>query len=74
MKIHKGDMVRVLAGKDRGKSGKVLVALPKRERVVVEGVNKVKKHERPRKANQKGQMVERAMPLHVSNVALVQDK
>ena len=64
----------MLAGKDRGKSGKVLVALPKRERVVVEGVNKVKKHERPRKANQKGQMVERAMPLHVSNVALVQDK
>ncbi len=67
-------MIRVLAGKDRGKSGKVLVALPKRERVVVEGVNKVKKHERPRKANQKGQVVERAMPIHVSNVALVQDK
>lgn len=71
MKIHKGDMVRVLAGRDRGKSGKVLAAFPKRDRVLVEGVNKVKKHERPRKAGQKGQIVERAMPIHVSNVARV---
>ncbi|TSC83519.1 MAG: 50S ribosomal protein L24 [Parcubacteria group bacterium Gr01-1014_17] len=71
MKIHKGDIVKVLAGRDRGKSGKVLEAFPKLERVVVEGVNKVKKHERARKANQKGQVVERAMPIHISNVALV---
>ena len=63
--------MKVLAGRDRGKSGKVLEAFPKLERVVVEGVNKVKKHERARKANQKGQVVERAMPIHISNVALV---
>lgn len=71
MKIHKGDTVKILAGRDRGKSGKVLAAFPKLERVLVEGVNKVKKHERPRKAGQKGQIVERAMPIHISNVALV---
>lgn len=71
MKIHKGDMVKILTGRDRGKSGKVLEAFPKKERVLVDGVNKVKKHERPRKANQKGQVVERAMPIHISNVALV---
>ncbi|OHA18839.1 MAG: 50S ribosomal protein L24 [Candidatus Taylorbacteria bacterium RIFCSPHIGHO2_02_FULL_47_18] len=74
MKIHKGDIVKILAGRDRGKSGKVLEAFPKKERVLVEGVNKVKKHERPRKANQKGQVVERAMPIHISNVALVKKK
>ncbi len=71
MKIHKGDMVKILAGRDRGKSGKVLAAFPKLERVLVEGVNKMKKHERARKAGQKGQIVERAMPIHISNVALV---
>lgn len=64
-------MVKILAGRDRGKSGKVLAAFPKLERVLVEGVNKMKKHERARKANQKGQIIERAMPIHVSNVALV---
>ncbi len=74
MKIHKGDIVVVLVGRDRGKSGKVLSALPKISRVVVEGINKVKKHERPRKAGQKGQIVERAMPIHISNVALAKEK
>ena len=74
MHVKKGDMVKILAGKDRGKSGKVLEAFPKKERVLVEGVNKVKKHERPRKGNQKGQIVERAMPVHISNVALVKEK
>lgn len=64
----------VLAGRDRGKSGKVLMSFPKRERVLVEGINKVKKHERARRENQKGQIVERAMPIHVSNVALTADK
>lgn len=71
MHIKKGDQVKILAGKDRGKSGKVLTAFPKLERVLVYGINKVKKHERARKANQKGQVVERAMPIHVSNVALI---
>lgn len=71
MHVKKGDMVTILAGRDRGKSGKILAAFPKRGRVLVEGVNKVKKHERPRKAGQKGQIVERAMPIHISNVARV---
>lgn len=71
MHIKKGDQVKILAGRDRGKSGKVLAAFPARDRVLVEGINMVKRHERPRKAGQKGQVVERALPLHVSNVARV---
>lgn len=71
MHVKKGDTVKVLAGRDRGRSGTVLAAFPKLDRVLVEGVNKVKKHERPRKAGQKGQIVERAMPIHISNVARV---
>lgn len=72
MKIKKGDKVKILTGRDRGKSGKVLFAFPKRERVLVEGINMVKRHERPRKAGQKGQVVERALPIHVSNVARIE--
>ena len=68
MHIKKGDKVIILAGKDRGKSGKVIDVLTKKERVVVDGINMMKKHERARKANQKGQIVNRAMPIHVSNV------
>lgn len=68
MKIKKGDTVVILSGKDRGRTGKVLRALPKEDRVVVEGAHVVKKHERARKSNQKGQIVEKAMPIHVSNV------
>lgn len=71
MHVKKGDTVKILAGRDRGKSGTLLAAFPKRGRVLVEGVNKVKKHERPRKAGQKGQIIERAMPIHISNVARV---
>ena len=66
--IKKGDMVRVITGKARGTRGKV--ARVERERVVVEGVNVVKRHTKARKAGQKGQTVERAMPIHVSNVML----
>jgi len=68
MKIKKGDIVKILAGKDRGKSGKVLRALPKEDKVVVEGVNVVKRHQRARSQNQKGGIIEKPMPLHVSNV------
>lgn len=74
MKIHTGDKVVVISGKDRGKSGKVIRSLPQKEKVIVEGVNVVKRHERPKKSNQKGQIVDRAMPIHVSNVALVDQK
>jgi len=68
MKIKKNDNVIVLTGKDRGKTGKVLRAFPKLDRVLVAGINIHKKHERPRKSGQKGQTIEKEAPIHVSNV------
>ncbi len=70
MKIKKGDNVVVISGKDRGKSGTVLTAFPKKDLVLVEGVGMVKKHQRGRRVGQAGQIIERATPVHVSNVAL----
>ena len=64
-------MVEVIAGADKGKSGKVVLALPKEDKVIIEGVNRHKRHQKPKRANQKGQVVEKAMPVHVSNVRLV---
>lgn len=72
MKIKKGDNVIVLAGKDKGKTAKVLKAMPKESKVIVEGVNVLKKHKRATGQGQKGQLVEFSAPLHVSNVALVE--
>ena len=66
MNIKKGDNVIIISGDDKGKSGKVVKAMPKTNQIVVEGVNIVKKHERPRKQGQKGQVVEVSMPFHVS--------
>lgn len=66
--VKTGDTVVILTGKDKGKSGKVLKAFPRKNLVLVEGVNVRKKHEKPRKTNQKGQIVEKAMPIHASNV------
>lgn len=71
MKIKKGDQVKIVAGKDRGKQGKVLSVLPAKERIVVEGINIVKKHSRPKKEGEKGQRVEKPAPLDISNVMLV---
>jgi large subunit ribosomal protein L24 len=68
MKIKKGDNVMVITGKDKGKKGAVVRALPKEDKVIVAGVNIAKKHTRPRKAGEKGQTVEKTMPVHVSNV------
>lgn len=68
MKIKKGDNVIVLAGKDKGKSGKVVKAIPKANKVVIEGINVVKKHQRARKTNEKGSIISIAMPINVSNV------
>jgi large subunit ribosomal protein L24 len=68
MKLKKGDKVIVLAGKDKGKSGKIARAMPKDNKVIVEGVNMSKKHQRPRKSNEKGSVVDTAMPIHISNV------
>jgi len=71
MKIKKGDKIIVIAGKDRGKTGVIARAFPDRNMVLIEGVNMRKKHQRPTRSNQKGQVVEKAMPLHVSNVMIV---
>ena len=70
MTIKKNDSVIILTGKDKGKTGKVVKAIPRDNKVIVEGLNIVKKHQRPRKEGQKGQVVDQAMPIHVSNVAL----
>lgn len=69
--IRRGDTVRVLRGKDRGKTGAVLAVAPFAQRVLVEGVNVVLKHVRPRRAGEKGQRVRVAAPVHVSAVQVV---
>lgn len=71
MKIKKGDNVKMLIGKDRGKSGKVLYVFPKEGRVVVEGLNKIKKHLKARKQGQKGQIIEKERAVNISNVQLI---
>ncbi len=68
MKIKKGDNVIVITGKDKGKKGKIVRVLVKENKVIVEGLNIMKKHQRPRKTNEKGSMINIAMPLHASNV------
>ncbi len=70
-KIRKGDVVRILSGKDRGKSGSVMAVLPERGRVVVDSINMMMKHVRPKKSGEKGQRVSIAAPMHISNVQLI---
>lgn len=70
MKIKKGDNVKVIAGSDVGKTGKVIRALPKNEMVVVEGVNVKQKRVKPKKTGEKGQAISIATPVHVSNLAI----
>ena len=71
MHVKKGDNVIVLAGKDKGKTGKILRAFPKQDQVLVEGVNAKKVHERAKKKDTKGVIVEKNFPIHVSNVKVV---
>lgn len=66
--VKKGDTVKVITGKDKGKTGKVLKALPSQNKVLVEGVQMYTKHVRPRKQGEKGQAVVIPRPIHVSNV------
>jgi large subunit ribosomal protein L24 len=68
MHIKKGDTVTILSGDDRGKTGKVVRAFPAEGKIVVEGMNTVRKHQRPTKQGQKGQVVDVAMPMHASKV------
>jgi large subunit ribosomal protein L24 len=72
MKIKKGDNVKIITGKDKGKSGKIVRVLVKENKVIVEGLNMMKKHQRPRKSGEKGSMVNVAMPIHASNVKKVE--
>ncbi|MEW6509995.1 MAG: 50S ribosomal protein L24 [Bacteroidota bacterium] len=74
MKIRKNDMVMVIAGNARGKSGKVLKVYPERERLIIEGVNIIKRHSRPSQKNPQGGIVQREAPIHVSNVMLIDPK
>ena len=69
MHIKKGDTVTILSGDDKGKIGKVIKAFPAEGKVVVEGANTVRKHQRPTKQGQKGQVVDLAMPMYASKVA-----
>ena len=71
MKLKKGDRVRVLTGKDRGKEGEVMRALPAEGKVIVDGVNVAKRHQRATKATMQGGIIDKDMPLPVSAVAIV---
>lgn len=71
MNIRKNDNIQVIAGKDKGKKGKVRFAYPKDERVLVEGINFIKKHSRAKGAVKQAGIIEREAPIHVSNVMLV---
>jgi large subunit ribosomal protein L24 len=74
MKLKKGDNVIIIAGKDKGKKGKITRVLPDANKVVVEGLNILKKHQRPRKTGEKGQIIKIAMPLNASNVMILDPK
>ena len=71
MKLKKGDNVVVIAGKDKGTEGEVVRVLPSKNQVIVNGVNRAKKHTKPNRVQQQGGIIDRDMPIHVSNVALV---
>lgn len=72
MKIRKGDTVKVIAGKDKGKTGSVLTTLPKTDQVTIEDINVVKRHQKNRRSASQGQIIEKSMPIHVSNVSLME--
>ncbi|OHB25019.1 MAG: 50S ribosomal protein L24 [Parcubacteria group bacterium RIFOXYD2_FULL_52_8] len=74
MNIKKGQTVLVVTGKDKGKQAKVLRVFPAIDKVIVEGINMAKHHERARRSGQKGQILSKAMPMHVSNVMLLDPK
>ena len=76
MKIKKGDTVRIIAGKDKGKDGKVLAAYPRLDKVLVEGINRVTRHEKiqtNQRGSKSGGIVTKEAPIHVSNVAYLED-
>ena len=74
MHVKKGDKVMVITGKDKGKTGVILTAYPKKDRVLVEGVNIVKKHTKPNQENPQGGIVSQEASIHVSNVMVIDPK
>ncbi|MBE3595363.1 MAG: 50S ribosomal protein L24 [Candidatus Carbobacillus altaicus] len=74
MHVKKGDQVMVIAGKDKGKRGRVLAVYPKKERVLVEGINFIKRHTKPNQQNPQGGIITKEAPIHVSNVMPIDPK
>lgn len=74
LKIKKNDNVIVIAGNEKGKTGRVLKVFPKKQRVIVEGVNIVKRHTRPSQKNPQGGILKKEAPIHISNVMLIDPK
>jgi large subunit ribosomal protein L24 len=73
-RLRKNDEVQVITGKDKGNRGKILKVLSDRDKVIVEGLNKVKRHQKPTPKQPQGGIIEKEMPIHVSNVMLVDTK
>jgi large subunit ribosomal protein L24 len=71
MKLKKGDKVQVIAGKDLGKQGEITRVILERNRVIVDGINVAKRHQKATKATMQGGIIDKDMPIHVSNVAIV---
>ena len=74
LRIRKDDHVYVTTGKDKGKTGRVIIVFADQEKVVVENINVIKKAQRPTQANPKGGFMEKEMPIHISNVMLIDKK
>jgi len=71
MKIKKGDTVLVISGKNKGKKGKILRAFPKEKKILIDGINLMKKHQKPKKTGEKGQIIQKPAPIDVSNVKMI---
>lgn len=74
MKLHKGDMVKVITGKDKGKTGKILLMYTDKAKVLVEKINMVKRHQKPSQRYKQGGVIEKESPIHVSNVMFYEEK
>lgn len=72
--VRKNDTVKVISGKEKGKTGKVIVVLPKKERVIIEKINMVKRHTKPRGAAGQGGIIEKEGAIHISNVMIICSK
>ncbi len=71
MKVKKNDTVLIISGKYRGRKGKILKAFPKKDKILIEGVNLRKKHQKPKKTGDKGEIIEIPAPIHISNVKII---